>query len=165
MARQGALAGDLGIDRVIHVKVPVSDVVRSARWYAALFNMRLAMEFVEEDELRGVVLVEPVSGFRVALRGRIHSAGTPVLAGFDLFALEMTSLEALQGIADRCDRLGIAHSGAHHFHGGAGWMCRTQMGPSCASTLLPGGRRSWAPEATTGAGTCCMTSPVCRASP
>jgi hypothetical protein len=71
-----------------------------------LLDMRLYMEFVEEDELRGVVLVEPISGFHIALRYRAHSASTPVLAGFDLFALEMTSLEALPAVADRCDRSG-----------------------------------------------------------
>jgi catechol 2,3-dioxygenase-like lactoylglutathione lyase family enzyme len=114
------MADGVGIDRFLHVKVPVGDVERSARWYADLLDMRLDMEFVEEDELRGVELVEPISGFHIALRDRAHSASTPVLAGFDLFALDMTSLEALQAVADRCDRLGIGHSGVHQFHGGAG---------------------------------------------
>ncbi len=66
---------DLGIDRIYHVKIPVTDVAASARWYSRLLDMRLAMEFVEDDALRGVELPQPATGIRIALRDRAHSRG------------------------------------------------------------------------------------------
>ena len=109
-----------GIDRLLQVKIPVTDVAASARWYARLLDMRLAMEFVEDDELRGVVLEEPHTRVRIALRDRAHASSQPVLAGFDLLNFEMVSLEALQAFAERCEDLGIETTGVHQFHGGAG---------------------------------------------
>jgi catechol 2,3-dioxygenase-like lactoylglutathione lyase family enzyme len=102
-----------------HVKLPVANLERSVRWYAALLDMRLTMEFVEEGELRGAELVEPVSGVRIALRDRAFCAGRPVLAGFDLFALEVDAVETLYRLAERCDGLGVTHSGVREFSGGA----------------------------------------------
>ena len=52
----------IDIDRLLHVKIPVTNVERSARWYAQLLDIRLAMEFVEDDQIRGVVLTELVTG-------------------------------------------------------------------------------------------------------
>src|SRR4051812_26156098 len=89
------MATDLGIDRLLQVKVPVTDVAGSARWYARLLDMQLRLEFVEDDELRGVVLEEPSTGVRIALRDRAHTNSNPVLTGFDLINFEMTSLSAL----------------------------------------------------------------------
>jgi hypothetical protein len=77
------------------------------------------MEFVEDDQLRGVVLVEPVTGVRIALRDRAFCSSQPVLAGFDLIAFEMASLQALEDFARRCDDLGITTTGVHHFDNGA----------------------------------------------
>jgi catechol 2,3-dioxygenase-like lactoylglutathione lyase family enzyme len=111
---------DLGIDRLLQVKVPVTDVRTAARWYARLLDMLLVMEFVEEDELRGVVLEEPGTGARIALRDRDHASSHPVLSGFDLLNFEMVSLEALEALAERCDQLGINTTGVHYFEGGAG---------------------------------------------
>jgi catechol 2,3-dioxygenase-like lactoylglutathione lyase family enzyme len=109
----------IGIDRFLHVKIPVTNVERSARWYARLLDMRLVMEFVEDDELRGVVLAEPVTGVRLALRDRAFSSSQPVLDGFDLFAFEMTSVQALESFAQRCAVMNIRTSGVHYFDNGA----------------------------------------------
>jgi catechol 2,3-dioxygenase-like lactoylglutathione lyase family enzyme len=114
------MTNDLGIDRLLQVKVPVTDVATSARWYARLLDMRLVLEFVEDDELRGVVLEEPQTGARIALRDRAHASSHPILSGFDLLNFEMVSLEALEAFAERCDQLGINSTGVHHFQGGAG---------------------------------------------
>lgn len=114
------MAEDLGLDRLLQVKVPVTDVAASAHWYARLLDMRLVLEFVEDDELRGVVLEEPQTGARIALRDRAHASSHPVLSGFDLLNFEMVSLEALEAFAERCDQLGIRTTGVHHFDGGAG---------------------------------------------
>jgi len=116
------MTSDLGIDRLLQVKVPVTDVRTAAQWYARLLDMRLVMEFAEEDELRGVVLEEPQTRVRIALRDRdrAHASSRPVLSGFDLLNVEMVSLEALEAFAQRCDQLGINTTGVHHFEGGAG---------------------------------------------
>jgi catechol 2,3-dioxygenase-like lactoylglutathione lyase family enzyme len=108
-----------GIVGFTHVKLPVTDLTRSVRWYADLLEMRLTMEFVEEGELRGAELVEPVSGARIALRDRAFCASQPVLSGFDLFALEVDAVPTLYRLAERCDRLGISHTGVREFPGGA----------------------------------------------
>jgi hypothetical protein len=91
----------------------VTNVERSARWYAQLLDMGLAMEFVEDDQLRGVVLVEPVTGVRICLLDRAFCSSHPVLDGFDLIAFEMTSLPALEEFARGCQELGIRTSGVH----------------------------------------------------
>jgi catechol 2,3-dioxygenase-like lactoylglutathione lyase family enzyme len=102
-----------------HIKLPVSDVAQSARWYVALLDMRLAMEFVEQGDLRGVELVEPGSGLRIALRERAYCTGQPTLTGFDVFSVEMTDVDGVEGLARRCDDLDVANSGVHYFSGGA----------------------------------------------
>jgi catechol 2,3-dioxygenase-like lactoylglutathione lyase family enzyme len=113
------MAAPIGIDRFLHVKIPVTNVERSARWYARLLDLQLVIEFVEDNELRGVVLVEPVTGVRLALRDRSFSSSQPVLDGFDLLAFEMTSLPALEAFAQRCADLSIRTSGVHNFDNGA----------------------------------------------
>jgi catechol 2,3-dioxygenase-like lactoylglutathione lyase family enzyme len=113
------MGAPIGIDRFLHVKIPVTNVERSARWYAQLLDMRLAMEFVEDDQLRGVVLAEPVTGVRIGLRDRAFCSSQPVLDGFDLIAFEMTSRIALEEFAHRCQELGIRTTGVHSFDAGA----------------------------------------------
>jgi hypothetical protein len=108
----------VGIDRLLQIKIPVTKVERSARWYAQLLDMRLAMEFVQDDQLRGVVLAEPVTGVRIGLRDRAFCSSHPVLEGFDLIAFEMTSLQALEDFARRCQELGIRTSDVHYFDEG-----------------------------------------------
>jgi catechol 2,3-dioxygenase-like lactoylglutathione lyase family enzyme len=108
-----------GIRGFGHVKLPVSNVAQSARWYVSLLDMRLAMEFVEQGELRGVELVEPGSGLRIALRERAFCAGQPNLSGFDVFSVEMAGVDGVEGIARRCDELDIDNTGVHYFWGGA----------------------------------------------
>lgn len=113
------MGAPIGIDRFLHVKIPVTNVERSARWYAQLLDMRLTMEFVEDDQLRGVVLAEPVTGVRIGLRDRAFCSSHPVLDGFDLIAFEMRSLQALKEFADRCQDLGIETTDVHYFDNGA----------------------------------------------
>ena len=48
----------LPIVGVRQIKLPVSDLATSARWYADLFALEPANEFFEDDAVRGVVLAE-----------------------------------------------------------------------------------------------------------
>lgn len=43
----------LPIVGVRQIKLPVSDLARSARWYADLFDLELANEFYEDSAVRG----------------------------------------------------------------------------------------------------------------
>jgi catechol-2,3-dioxygenase len=100
----------IGMTRVQHVKIPVSDLGRSAGWYATLLDLVPFRGFVEHGALRGAALRSPEAGLVFALRERQFCASQPNLAGFDLVALRMASREALAELAAKCDRLGIEHS-------------------------------------------------------
>lgn len=111
----------IGLSQIKHVKLPVADVPRSASWYRALFDLELVAEYVEQDEVRGVSLLDRDAGFEIALRRREYCAGPPRLAGFDVFALRSPTKELLATIAERCDRLGIEPSQVWDYPGyGAG---------------------------------------------
>ena len=51
-----------------HVKIPVSDVRVSAEWYERALGLEVAIEFVEDGELRGVALNAPGGNTSIALR-------------------------------------------------------------------------------------------------
>jgi catechol 2,3-dioxygenase-like lactoylglutathione lyase family enzyme len=100
----------IGMTRVQHVKIPVTNLPRSVAWYARLMDLVPFREFVEQGALRGAALRSPEAQFVVALRERQFCTGQPSLAGFDLVALHMSSRETLADLAAKCDRLGIEHS-------------------------------------------------------
>jgi Glyoxalase/Bleomycin resistance protein/Dioxygenase superfamily len=100
----------IGITRMQHVKIPVSDLVYSTGWYARLLDLVPFREFVEHGALRGAALRSPEAAVVLAFRERQFCASQPILAGFDLVALRMASREDLVELAARCDRLDIEHS-------------------------------------------------------
>jgi catechol 2,3-dioxygenase-like lactoylglutathione lyase family enzyme len=100
----------IGMTRVQHVKIPVTNLPRSVAWYAGLMDLVPFREFVEQGALRGAALRSPEAQFVVALRERQFCTGQPRLAGFDLVGLHMSSRETLAGLSAKCDRLGIEHS-------------------------------------------------------
>ena len=99
------------IDRIGQVKLPVTDLATSTAWYVAVLELRHWVEIVEDDEVRGVGLIDGEKRFNVSLRLREHCAAKPVLTGFDVVAFLPSSRDALAALAARCDRLGVAHSG------------------------------------------------------
>lgn len=101
----------LGVNRIRHAKLPVTDLRRSTAWYRSLLDLELAAEFAEQGVVRGVQLMDPGGGFGIALRDREYCASKPVLVGFDAFALDVDSVAALHRLAERCETLGIAHGG------------------------------------------------------
>jgi catechol 2,3-dioxygenase-like lactoylglutathione lyase family enzyme len=105
----------IGLTKIKHVKLPVSDLRRSISWYQALLDLELHMEFVEQGVLRGASLLDRDGGYEIALRDKKVCAGTFDPRGFDMFALTAASRATLDDIAARCDRLGVAHSGVHDF--------------------------------------------------
>jgi catechol 2,3-dioxygenase-like lactoylglutathione lyase family enzyme len=97
----------VGMTKVLHVKIPVTDLQRSVDWYAQLMDLVMTREFIEDDELRGAALHSPEGGFAFALRLRVHCASQPALDGFDVVALHMATRDALTHLRERCTRLGI----------------------------------------------------------
>jgi catechol 2,3-dioxygenase-like lactoylglutathione lyase family enzyme len=95
--------------RVHHVKVPVTDLAYSTRWYAALLGLQLNREFVESGTVRGVALRHPSGSFVIALRQRDACASRPVLQGFDPFALLVESRVDMDALVGRCDELRVEH--------------------------------------------------------
>ena len=100
----------IGMTKIHHVKIPVTDLERSVAWYARLLDLVPLREFVEQGALRGAALRSPEAGFSFALRQRQFCASQPDLAGFDVVAVHMASRHALAALAARCDRLGIGRS-------------------------------------------------------
>jgi catechol 2,3-dioxygenase-like lactoylglutathione lyase family enzyme len=99
----------IGIERILQVKIPVSDLGRSVKWYCRAFDLRLAWEFVEDGVVRGAVLTDPSTGLLVGLRHREVVPGRPAFPGFDLVSFGVASSEALIALAERFDAMGVEH--------------------------------------------------------
>ncbi len=111
----------IGLTKIKHVKLPVSDLQRSVSWYRSLLDLELRMEFVEGGIIRGASLLARDGGYEIAVRNKDVCAGTIDAQGFDLFALSVPSRALLDDVAARCDRLGVSHSGVQDFPGLRRW--------------------------------------------
>lgn len=90
-----------------HVKLPVSDVERSAEWYGRAFGFLPVWELREDGELRGAALRHPDSGLQLALRRDPERAAA--LAGFDVLCLAVGTRRDLDAVLDRLDERGVNH--------------------------------------------------------
>jgi catechol 2,3-dioxygenase-like lactoylglutathione lyase family enzyme len=97
------------ISKIRQVKVPVTNLAGSVRWYMALLDLELGVEFFEQGAVRGVVLLDRDGGYVIALRDREFCASRPHHEGFDLFALGVASPQDLHQLIERCQRLGFQH--------------------------------------------------------
>lgn len=93
--------------KILHVKLPVTDLQHSVDWYAALMDLHLTHEFIEDGELRGAALRSAEGSFSFALRLREHCPGQPVLDGFDVVSLHMVDRDAIVRMNERCRKLGV----------------------------------------------------------
>jgi catechol 2,3-dioxygenase-like lactoylglutathione lyase family enzyme len=103
------MADSLELGGICQVKVPVTDLARSARWYAALLDLRLVREFVEDDRVVGAVLAPREGRYVISVRLRDYIPGHPQMPGFDLFSLRVADVEALRAVERRCEDLGVTH--------------------------------------------------------
>jgi catechol 2,3-dioxygenase-like lactoylglutathione lyase family enzyme len=99
-----------GILQILQVKIPVTELRSSAKWYRDLFDLEVAMEFEEDGAVRGVVLADRAAGFVIGLRERDRCESKPVLAGFDVVAFELDSRESVEALVTRCDERGLVHT-------------------------------------------------------
>jgi catechol 2,3-dioxygenase-like lactoylglutathione lyase family enzyme len=94
---------------VHHVKVPVSDLVRSRAWYERVFDLEPLMEFRDDDD--GVVRgVSYRSKGDLSLALRENGEAARGAAGFDFFAITLQGRPDIESWARRLDELGVAHS-------------------------------------------------------
>ena len=90
-----------------HVKLPVTDVVRSSDWYQRAFDFSCEVEFPENGRLLGVALRSPGSDLRLALREDPRRAAA--LAGFDTVCLAVGTRADLDELLARLDSRGVDH--------------------------------------------------------
>lgn len=106
------------LDGIHHIKIPVTDLDVSRRWYATRLGYQLEIEFVEQGTLMGIGLVHPAGGPRIALRlNPERSAG---LGDFDFFSIGVPNKASIKALAERLTNLGEAHAGVHF--AGIGWI-------------------------------------------
>src|SRR5690554_2009560 len=92
-----------------HVKLPVTDVARSVRWYREVLGLEVEIEFVEAGELRGVALRDGGRTLRVALR--LAPGPAEALAGFDPLTLQVGTRAELEEWVRHLDGLREPHRG------------------------------------------------------
>lgn len=92
-----------------HIKIPVSDLVRSREWYERVFELEPLREFRDDEDgvVRGVSY-RSKGELSVALRE--HPAAAKGFAGFDPFAIMLRGRADIEHWAARLDELGISHS-------------------------------------------------------
>jgi catechol 2,3-dioxygenase-like lactoylglutathione lyase family enzyme len=101
-----------------HVKLPVSDVVRSRDWYETVLGLVVDIEFVEDGVLMGVALRDEAG--TVTLAARHDPRRAAALAGFDPIAVGVPTLTDLEAWVSRLDALDQPHSGIVTGH--QGWV-------------------------------------------
>lgn len=100
-----ALAG------VHHLKLPVTDLARSREWYHSRLGYQVQIEFVEQGRLMGYGLAHPNGGPMLGLR--LDPQRARAAAGFDYFAIAVSSKDAIDQLAARLTTLGERHAGVH----------------------------------------------------
>lgn len=95
------------VQGVHHVKVPVSDLVRSRAWYEAVLPLQAHLEFPDDTgTVRGVVY-GALGGLTLTLREDPERA--QALSGFDPFAVLVPQRIDLDAISKHLDLLGVGH--------------------------------------------------------
>ena len=107
---------DVTIIGVHHVRLPVSDVIRSRDWYASTFGFETRLTVEEEDHIAGVVAVHR-SGVTIGLHVAPALAGA--LRGFCSVALSVGDRSDLTSWCEYLDTLGVSHSPPTEGH--VGW--------------------------------------------
>jgi catechol 2,3-dioxygenase-like lactoylglutathione lyase family enzyme len=100
------------LDGIHHIKIPVTDLVRSRDWYVSRLGYQVDIVFVEDGSEMGLAMSHPNGGPPLALRLNPHrSAG---IGDFDFFAVGVPDKSALTALAERLTDLGESHAGVHY---------------------------------------------------
>ena len=102
------------IRHILQVKVPVTDLARSAAWYRTVFELELVREFVEAGQLSGAVLSNSERTLLIGLRRRERGAGEAGVPGLRPVQLRRGQPRGAGPAGDpsrRTRRRALAHSG------------------------------------------------------
>lgn len=102
------------------IKLPVSDLRASVRWYRRVFGAEPVLEFpdIEDGVVRGVAMEMPGDGGGIALREAPgHAAG---VRGFNLAVWSVRGEADIDEWAEHLDGLGVPHS--PKIEATQGWM-------------------------------------------
>lgn len=99
------------LDGVHHLKLPVSDLRRSQRWYESRLGYQVTEEFHEHAGLMGIGMEHPNGGPGIALR--LDPRRARAAAGFDYFAIGVPDEKSIRALAARLSDLGEQHAGVH----------------------------------------------------
>lgn len=94
-----------------HIKIPVTDLVRSRAWYERVLGFHVQFEFpnAEDGVVRGVAGQLPGLG-ETGLALRENPEVARGLAGYDAFAFAIKDKAAAEAWVAKLDRLGVEHS-------------------------------------------------------
>ncbi|MEP6560266.1 MAG: VOC family protein [Nakamurella sp.] len=103
-----------------HVKIPVTDLVRSAAWYQRVLGFRVAMRFPDQNGVvQGVVgEIDGLGPAVLALRQNPEVAAA--ISGFDPVTFAVATQADMEAWAEHLDGLDITHSPV--FEASDGWM-------------------------------------------
>jgi catechol 2,3-dioxygenase-like lactoylglutathione lyase family enzyme len=93
---------------ILSVKVPVSDLETSRRWYAAAFDLTVRLEWPDDDGVVRGLAFDPIGGVMVALRE--HPEAAAATRDFGFFNVCVPSEGDLGACAAHLDRLGVPHT-------------------------------------------------------
>jgi catechol 2,3-dioxygenase-like lactoylglutathione lyase family enzyme len=99
-----------------HVKLPVSEVAVSRDWYRRVLGFRVDMEFVEDNVLMGIALIDPTGTVCLALRRDPDRVAA--WSGFDPIAIAVPTRDQVQAWRQRLDDLDQPHGGVITGHNG-----------------------------------------------
>jgi len=94
---------------VHHLKLPVSDLERSIRWYATRLGYQVVMEFHVHGRRTGVTMTHPDGGPMLGLM--LDPERAEATAGFDYFSIGVPDRDAMQALAGHLTELGETHAG------------------------------------------------------
>ncbi|MEV6850036.1 VOC family protein [Actinoplanes sp. NPDC051411] len=93
-----------------HVKIPVTDLARSLRWYRQVFGLRPTVEFRDADGVvRGLAGEVPGLG-PAALTLRVNPVAAEGSRGFDPVSFAVATRDDLAVWAEHLDSLEVKHS-------------------------------------------------------
>lgn len=93
---------------VMSVKVPVSDLTASRRWYADVFGLREEMEWPDDDDVVRGVAFSGLGDVMLALRE--HPAAAAATRDFGFLNVGVPSEDDLVTCAAHLDQLSIGHT-------------------------------------------------------
>ena len=93
---------------VHHVKIPVTDLVRSRAWYERVLDLEPFIEWPDDEGVVRGVSYRSKGALALALREEPDAARG--IAGFDPFAFMLRGRADVDHWAQRLDDLGVAHA-------------------------------------------------------